>query len=141
MALSILINVVTTSAQSQLAADRNTTAFDGYDLTEFFNSKVVKGSKEFAYQYQGVNILFASQENLELFKSDPGKYFPSYGGWCAIAMTEDTFVIPDYRSYKIQDGRLFFFRVKAFFNGLAQWNKKPDKNVMLADKNYFSHFD
>lgn len=42
--------------------------------------------------------------------------------------------------YKIQDGKLHFFAVRAFFNGLTAWEKDPEGNKIKADSNYYKHF-
>lgn len=131
----------TIQAQDRLAVEQGQLAFDGYDLVGYFDGKVLKGSPDLEYTYQGIKLRFSSQDNLDLFKSNPAAYFPAYGGWCAIAMVQNSFVIPDYTLYKIQEDQLLFFQVKAFFNGLTYWNKDPDKNLFLADSNYRKHFD
>lgn len=141
LSIILVVFIHDPQAQSKHAAEPGAVAFDGYDLVGFFDGKTLKGTSDYEYEYNGVKLRFSSKENLDTFKSDPEQYFPAYGGWCAIAMVDDSFVIPDYTLYKIQDNRLFFFQVKAFFNGLTYWNKDPDKNLFLADGNYRKHFD
>ncbi|MFY0598758.1 MAG: YHS domain protein [Cyclobacteriaceae bacterium] len=124
---------------------RNTTpgevAFDGYDLVSYFDSPVpLKGSDDITFEYDGLKLSFSDTDNLNKFKSDPDKYLPSYGGWCATAMINNNFVIPSYSMYKIQDGELLFFQVKAFFNAYTHWEKKPEKNKISADESYTKSF-
>ena len=38
---------------------------------------------EFKAEYQGATWQFASAQNRNLFKANPAKYAPAYGGWCA----------------------------------------------------------
>lgn len=112
-------------------------AFDGNDLVSYFDSETpVKGSETYSYDYDGIHLLFSSQENLNKFKNDPDKYIPAYNGWCAIALTGGSFVKPDFNEYKIQDDKLLFFEVRAFFNGKTAWERDPDKHRILADKKY-----
>lgn len=118
----------TVAAQNMLALEKNAIAFDGYDITAYFANKAIKGKQAFQTDYKDIKLAFETQENLQDFTSNPEKYFPKYEGWCAIAMAEEAFIVPDYRYFKIQEGKLLFFRVKAFFNGLSQWNKSPDAN-------------
>ena len=57
-------------------------AIEGYDtVTYFTHGKPLKGSKEFTYQWMGAQWRFASTEHLNLFKSNPEKYAPQYGGY------------------------------------------------------------
>lgn len=136
----LLFTSLGTVAQSRLAAEKDAIAFGGFDVTAYFEGNVVEGKASIDLVHEGVTLLFASEASKATFISNPKKYFPEYGGWCAIAMAEGAFVIPDYRYYKIQDGRLLFFRVKAFFNGLTQWNKDPDSNFVKANGNYSKYF-
>jgi len=111
-------------------------AFDGNDLISYFNSEVKKGKDDITFKYKEVTLYFASVENRDTFKSDPEKYFPAYNGWCAIALASGTLARPDYNNYKVQNGQLLFFEVRAFFNGRTAWEKDPDINKITADKKY-----
>uniref|UniRef100_A0A7S3XL42 Uncharacterized protein n=2 Tax=Heterosigma akashiwo TaxID=2829 RepID=A0A7S3XL42_HETAK len=65
---------------------------------------------------------------MEKFESDPEKYVPAWGGFCAYGVAEETWwtaetmsagVVPD--AWRIIDGRLFFFHdigVAAWFAAL-----------------------
>ena len=60
---------------------------DGYDLVIYFSkNKPVKGKSSISNQYQDLLFYFSSQENKDLFVSNPSKYLPKYGGWCAYAI-------------------------------------------------------
>ena len=57
-------------------------AIDGYDPVAYFTQgKALEGSKAFTYEWMGAQWRFASTTNLVLFKSDPNKYAPQYGGY------------------------------------------------------------
>ncbi len=116
-------------------------AFDGNDLVSYFQGDVKQGSDQYKYEYDGLNLYFASAQNLATFKSNPDKYLPAYNGWCAIALTGGTLARPDFNHYKVQDGKLLFFEVRAFFNGKTAWEKDPDINKVVADKKFDEIFD
>ena len=68
------------------AAQINTTpdgvAIKGYDTVAYFTmGKPVPGEKEFQYTWQNAKWLFSSQQHLQLFQENPGKYAPQYGGY------------------------------------------------------------
>lgn len=71
------------SAQiSQINATADGTAIKGYDPVAYFTEgQPVKGRKEYQFEWQGAKWLFASQEHLAMFKEDPEKYAPQYGGY------------------------------------------------------------
>ena len=54
----------------------------------FVESKPVKGTAERSATAHGATYRFASDKNLELFKADPAKYEPQYGGYCACGVAQ-----------------------------------------------------
>lgn len=116
-------------------------AFDGYDLVSYFKSSgPVKGKAEFKTAYDGITLYFASKANQEEFKKKPYDYLPAYGGYCATAVSNETFVVPNFSNYQIQDDKLLFFEVRGFFNGKTEWQKDPQLNEILADRHYREQF-
>lgn len=114
--------------------------FDGYDLVSYFSS-LEKGNGQFKTTFRGVKLHFASQENLEKFLSYPDRYWPAFDGWCAISLVYDVLKKPDFSHYKIQNNKIYFFEIRAFFNGLTQWEKDPTKNDIVARVHYRHYLD
>lgn len=115
---------------------KNGVAAREYDVVSFFNGKPKKGHKEYTTDYGGGKFLFSSLENKELFEASPEKYIPQYGGFCAIAMSEDKEVDPNPKSWEVRDGRLYFFTRMLFgiIDAKRQWVKAPITKRALADK-------
>jgi YHS domain-containing protein len=112
-------------------------AFDGNDLVSYFDSeKPIKGIEKYTYEYNGWKLQFANETNLKKFKANPKKYHPAYDGYCAIALTQGSLVKPDFSQFKIEEGELLFFEVRAFFNGRTAWEKNPQVNRIMADSKY-----
>jgi YHS domain-containing protein len=112
--------------------DGNGVILDGYDAAAFFtDNKPLKGSEQFQYKYQDAVYHFASQEHLNLFKSDPEKYKPQFGGWCAYAVSLGRVAPIDVNTFSIADGRLFIQHNQRAVNG---WNKDVPGNIVKADK-------
>jgi YHS domain-containing protein len=62
-------------------------ALRGYDPVAYFTeANPTKGTREFTFNYQGAVWHFASDESLKRFKSDPEKFMPQFGGYCAFGM-------------------------------------------------------
>src|SRR5262249_11101959 len=58
-------------------------AIMGYDPVAYFtDGHAVKGSEKFSYDWLGTPWHFANEQHREMFKSDPTKYAPQYGGYC-----------------------------------------------------------
>lgn len=110
----------------------------GYDVTEYFNNKTVKGDKKFVTSYDNVKFKFANQQNLDAFKKDPKKYIPAYGGYCAYAVgAKAEKVSIDPETYEIRDGKLYLFYNSWGVNTLKSWNKEGAEELKSkADVNW-----
>ncbi|WP_281033430.1 MULTISPECIES: YHS domain-containing (seleno)protein [unclassified Mesorhizobium] len=85
-------------------------ALMGYDTVAYFTEgKAVKGSDEFSYEWLGTPWHFASKEHQEMFMSEPAKYAPQYGGYCAgeVAGSGSVTVNIDPEAFKIIDEKLY----------------------------------
>jgi len=83
-------------------------AIRGYDTVAYFTEgKPVEGNKKFTTEYEGATWRFASQENLDLFLSDPERYAPQYGGYCAYGIAQDYLVKIEPHLFTIVDGKLY----------------------------------
>lgn len=117
-------------------------AIQGYDPVAYFvKSEAVEGKKDLSTVYQGITYYFSSAENRELFKSNPSKYEPAYGGWCAYAMgAKGEKVEVDPETFKITNGKLYLFYNKYLNNTLKSWNKDESNLHTKADANWAKIF-
>ena len=113
-------------------------AINGYDAVAYFTqNKAVKGKKDVAVYHQGITYYFSSVTNKELFKANPSKYEPEYGGWCAYAMGEKGEKVSiDAETFKIVNGKLYLFYNRFFNNTLKDWNKNETALKKNADANW-----
>ncbi|MBW1295306.1 YHS domain-containing (seleno)protein [Aquimarina litoralis] len=96
---------------------------EGYDVTEYFNNKAVKGESKYATTHDNVKYKFASQGNLDKFKKNPEKFVPQYGGYCAYAIGAKAEKVDiDPETYEIRDGKLYLFYNSWGINTLTKWN-------------------
>lgn len=115
-----------------------TLALTGYDAVSYFNGEApVEGSKEYRVRYQGFDYQFASAENAAIFQTDPAKYAPQYGGYCAWAIGANDALAPgDPTVYKIVDGKLYL----NFSKDVAKrWNEDVPGFIVKGDTNYPTH--
>ena len=137
IALLFLAASETYAQHGKYVSSHQSVAFEGYDLVSYFaGATPIKGSKDHRLQHDGLTLYFANRSNLETFRNDPQKYLPAYGGYCATAVSHDSYVVPDFTNYSIEAGELHFFEVRGFFNGRTQWQKDPQLYEILADKHY-----
>lgn len=139
------------NVQSQTVADlrkksfnvgKSGLAIEGYDPVAYFTSgKAIEGKKQWAVVTDGILYYFSSAANKELFKANPGKYQPQYGGWCAYAMgNTGEKVSVDPETFKIKDGKLYLFYNRFFTNTLDSWNKDETALQNKADVNWTKLF-
>lgn len=81
----------------------------GYDPVAYFtDNKPMQGSEEFSYDWLGTPWHFASREHLDLFRSEPVKYAPQFGGYCAGEIAADGITVNiDPTAWRIIDGKLY----------------------------------
>lgn len=110
----------------------------GYDVVAYFDNEAKQGSKKISTEYDGVKFYFSSQKNLETFKSNPTKYIPQYGGFCAYAMGLKGDKVPiNPETFEIRDGKLYLFYNSWGTNTLDLWIKEGAEELKTkADKNW-----
>lgn len=138
MILSFLMLIATTTKAQHHEepafnnTNENGVILDGYDAVAFFtDNKPVKGDAQFQFTYDKAIYYFASQEHLDLFKADPEKYKPQFGGWCAYAVSLGRVAPIDVNTFSIVNNRLVIQHNQRAVNG---WNKDVQGNLALADK-------
>ena len=104
--LTVAPAVAATSAPP-ISADQNI-AIRGYDPVAFFaDGRPQEGSDEHTIVDAGAVWRFASAENLSRFRSDPARYAPQFGGYCAWAVSQHYLAPGDPKYWKIVDGKLY----------------------------------
>ena len=111
-------------------------AIEGYDPVAYFKEgggKPRKGAKSIELVHRGVRYRFASEKNRELFKQQPARFEPLYGGWCAYAMSQHEKGDVDPESFLVTDGELKLFYKGWFADNRKQWLKDPKGLKPKAD--------
>ena len=117
-----------------LNLDKNGLGIQGYDPVAFFtDSKPVKGKPEFQLRRNGALYYFASKEHRDLFKADPAKYEPAFGGFCAYGVSRNKLVEIDVDAFQIVNGRLLLQYSKGI---RTDFNKDTKGNLAKADGNW-----
>ena len=114
-------------------------ALEGYDPVSYFDHQPQEGNENLYTVYKGITYRFATPANLDKFKTNPEKYEPAYGGWCAYAMgaTGEKVKI-DPETYKILDGKLYVFYNFWGNNTLTDWNKNEKELMTKGDQHWKS---
>ena len=110
-------------------------ALSGFDTVAYFTQgKAIEGSSQWQSEYKGADWYFSSQQNLDLFLSDPQRYAPQYGGYCAWAVSvKNDFAPSDPNQWAIVDGKLYLnynAEVKQW------WGQDQAGHIQAADQNW-----
>ncbi|MGB0627504.1 MAG: YHS domain-containing (seleno)protein [Alphaproteobacteria bacterium] len=109
-------------------------AIHGYDPVAYFTEeKPVKGSATHSATHDGATWHFASATNRDLFLSNPEKYAPQYGGYCAWAVANGYTASTDPGAWSIKDGKLYLNYSKLV---RARWAIDKDGNIVKGDQNW-----
>mmetsp|Transcript_14260 Transcript_14260/g.17530 ORF Transcript_14260/g.17530 Transcript_14260/m.17530 type:complete len:229 (-) Transcript_14260:59-745(-) len=93
------------------------------------------GNGNFIYTttYLAGQFAFVSQENLDIFLTDPARYAPRYGGYCAWAMSRDYYFSSDPGAWTIYLNELYMNASPGVRN---TWDNDIPGNIQRGDNNW-----
>jgi YHS domain-containing protein len=108
-AVSLLtISSFSFAADIDMSADANDLAIKGYDPVSYFTGSQPKvGNSELTATHKGAIYRFTSVANRDMFKNNPEKYAPQYGGFCAFGVAMEKKFDTDPLAWKIVDNKLY----------------------------------
>ncbi len=125
---SLSFATVTTST------DENGVILAGYDTVSYFTKDApVQGYSGISSVYNGAIYHFASEENRDLFKANPSKYAPQYGGFCAFGTTISKKIPINPTQYEVIDGKLF---VQSSAKAFELFQPEKANKIITANKNW-----
>ena len=109
-------------------------AIRGYDPVAYHRElQPIKGSEQFTANWQGATWRFASAQNRDLFKANPERYAPQYGGYCAYGVAGGYAVGIDPAAWSVVNGKLYL----NYSPGVqADWKKDVPGYIRRADANW-----
>ena len=115
-------------------SSRTDTAINGYDTVAYFTvGKPVKGLDNLSLEWMGAKWKFSTQANLDLFKANPEKYAPQYGGYCAYGVAQDALVKVEPEQFTVRDGKLY---LNYDAEVQSKWRKDPEGYIRTADAKF-----
>ena len=109
-------------------------AIRGYDPVAYFiDKKPVKGDAAHSFTWDGATWRFASADNLATFKSDPARYAPKFGGYCAFAVSRGYTAPTDPEAWTIVDDALYLNYSKSV---RTRWNEDRAENIKMGIENW-----
>lgn len=105
-------------------------ALGGYDPVAYYTiGRPMRGVPENRAEHLGASYRFVNDANRRMFITNPDRYVPQFGGFCAHSATFSLPIAGDPLVYKIVDGRLHLFEnasAKAYFE------MDQERNLTLA---------
>jgi YHS domain-containing protein len=129
-----VFTAVSVFAQKSEIFEKDGMAIKGYDVVAFHTeAKAMKGNEKFTYNWKDTNWLFENQVNLDMFKKNPEKYAPQYGGYCAYGTADGHKAPTETDTWTVKDNKLYFN-----YNKKVQemWSKDMPGYIEKADKNW-----
>ena len=132
MAYASLALITLLHAQKAPVFNNNGVAVHGYDVVAYFTkNKPVKGDSKLSFTWNNATWYFADQQDLDLFKANPEKYAPQYGGYCAYGVSDNHKAPTKPEAWSIVNGTLY---LNYNLDVQADWKKEQDKRITNADK-------
>lgn len=112
----------------------NNTAVGGFDTVAYFvDGKAVEGNSEYQMNWMGADWYFVSEAHLKLFRNNPEKYAPQYGGYCSWAVAHGELVSSDPEQWFIEKGKLYLNYNKSV---KEKWLPLRAELIPLADEKF-----
>lgn len=85
-------------------------ALAGRDAVSYHEASQPRpGKSEFSMRYREAEWRFESAESLALFKANPQRYEPAFGGFCAFAVSKGFTADADPEVWVVEDSTLYVF--------------------------------
>jgi len=109
-------------------------ALKGYDPVAYFtDGKPTPGAAEYELAFDGQRYRFASAKHRDLFKANPDKYSPQFGGLCAMNLANGVRRESDPHNWVITNGNLYVF---AGERGAQNFKSNAEANASKAAANW-----
>jgi YHS domain-containing protein len=119
---------------SSINTDAKGLALGGYDPVAYFDTgKPTRGMETFSASYAGARYLFASDAHRKTFLSEPKKYVPEFGGFCAVGTSFGEKVDIDPETGKVVKGKLY---VNSNAKAQGIFDKDTSGTITKAEHNW-----
>lgn len=109
-------------------------AIRGYDAVAYFTEgKAMMGYDSLSLEWNNAKWFFSSQKTLDLFRKNPEKYAPQYGGYCAYGCSNGYKASIDPQAWTIDNGKLY---LNYNIDVRKEWDKDRKERIEKADKNW-----
>jgi len=116
--------------------DNSNIALEGYSAVSYADLGLAqKGVKDYKSTYQDVAYYFTSAEQKRSFDSNPSKYLPQYGGFCAFGIYAGAKFRVDPNKFISEDGKYFLFLNNLELDAKELWLNEQSQSSLIATAN------
>jgi len=131
---ALLVGVTTVWAVDATNTDQTGLALNGYDpVAHCTRGEPTKGDFQITEEHDGAVYRFANEHHRELFRKNPQRYVPRYGGYCAYGVSVGKKFSADPTVWKIVDGRLYLNLDESI---AEKFNEDITGHINQADQNW-----
>ncbi|MEK6153963.1 YHS domain-containing (seleno)protein [Flavobacteriaceae bacterium 3-367] len=139
IALAIMVSTIGL-AQDKKAnnIDDSKIGLQGYSPVSYLDLGLAqRGSKQFKSTHNKIAYYFTSAEQKKTFDSNPGKYMPQYGGFCAFGVYAGAKFRVDPTKFVVSNGKYYLFLNDVEVDAKQLWiAEKESKLLPTANKNW-----
>lgn len=114
--------------------DENSVILAGHDAVSYFTeSKAVEGSAAISAVHNGAIYHFSSTANRDVFNTNPEKYAPQFGGFCAYGASLGKKFDIDGKAFEVVDDKLYVNKNLIVYE---TWSENKAENITSAVKQW-----
>ncbi len=134
VAAALLLSGVALGDNPPVAIDDAGRAIRGYDAVAYFeDGQPQPGSAAFSHDWKGAVWLFASAAHRDAFATDPERYAPQFGGYCAYAVSKGHALEARPEIWSIVDDKLY---LNLGPGAQSLWREDLPGNIARATSNW-----
>jgi len=119
---------------TEINVDATGLVIRGYDPVAYFTEgRAIAGNADLSVEYEGGKYLFTTVNNRDIFRAEPKKYIPQYGGYCAYGVAVEKKFDIDPSSWRIVNGKIYFNLNPMI---LEKWGADTEGYIRKSEKNW-----
>ncbi|WP_422349501.1 YHS domain-containing (seleno)protein [Flagellimonas sp.] len=136
MLAMVTVNMAVAQDKKANNIDNSNIALQGYSPVSYLDLGIAqKGLKEFKSEHEKVVYYFTNAEQKKKFDSNPNKYMPQYGGYCAFGVYAGAKFRPDPNKFIVKDGKYFLYLYNIELDAQQLWLAENNHKKLVSKAN------
>ncbi len=116
--------------------DNSNIALQGYSPVSYLDLNLAqRGSKSHKSTYEGIVYYFTSDTQKSTFDSNPKKYLPQYGGYCAFGTYAGAKFRVDPNKFLVMNNKYYLFLNNVELDAKQLWLKEKNDQKLISTAN------